>query len=301
MLTCHLKYERSIKGSCVGLHLFFLRRFMKNPNLLCAIGHGLYKPWINILYNGQEKTWLSGDISETITICHFHGKKLGLVGIFFDRHHEAIRWKNKYFSVPLSRFDNFVGFPFKNRIPKYFPSTELKTRHPALKINFPDAYVTVRWKILGLFEYFLNETNCNYLMLTTSSSYVNIEKLKDFISYLPEKGVYVGSLPYTGAKFVSGSNRIISRDVVEVLYEKRKTWKVGTIEDLELGRLIKLHLSIIPTTVPIVNIASLEELENIDQKILQDSYHFRLKSGTMEKRNDVAIMKALHKKLLKHR
>lgn len=273
---------------------------MLNPRLLCAIGHGLYKPWIDILYNGQEITWLSGDISENITIRHFHGKKLGSVGIFFDHYHESIRWKNKYLSIPLSSLDNFVGFPFKNRIPRYFPSTELKTRHPALKIDFPDAYVTVRWKLLSLFDYFLNETNCNYLMLTTSSSYVNTKKLEDFIKLLPEKRVYVGSLPYNDAKFVSGSNRIISRDVAEVIFRERKSWKVGTIEDLELGRLIKFHLGISPTTVPIINIASLEELENIDQKILQNNYHFRLKSGTAEKRNDVAIMKALHKKLLQH-
>lgn len=274
---------------------------MQNPKLLCAVGHGLYKPWIDILYNGQEKTWLSGEISEAMTILHFHGKKLGWFGLLMDRRHEAIRWTNKYFSFPLSLIDGFLGYPFKNFVPSYFPSNELRTKHLAVKINFPDAYVTIRWKILGLFKYFLNETSCNYLMLTTSSSYINTKNLANFIDTLPEKGVYVGSLSYPGAKFVSGSNRIFSRDLIEVLYEKRMTWKIGTIEDLELGRLIKLHLNIDPITVPIVNIESLEQLESMDQKILYDNYHFRLKSGTMEKRNDVAIMKALHKKLLKHR
>ena len=135
-------------------------------------------------------------------------------------------------------------------------------------------------------------------MLTTSSSYINTKKLENFVNSLPEKGVYVGSLPYPGARFVSGSNRILSRDVVEVLYENRMSWKIGTIEDLELGRLIKLHLDINPTTVPIVNIESLEQLENLDHKILYSNYHFRLKSGTLKNRNDVQIMEALHKKLL---
>jgi hypothetical protein len=271
---------------------------MQNPKLLCAIGHGLYKPWIDILYNGQAKTWLSGEIPEDMTILHFHGRKLGTFGLFMDRRHEAIRWTNKYFSFPLSLVDGFLGYPFKNFVPSYFPSNELKTKHLAIKINFPDAYVTVRWKILGLFEYFLNETSCNYLMLTTSSSYINTRILENFVNSLPENGVYVGSLSYPGARFVSGSNRILSRDVVEVLYENRMSWKIGTIEDLELGRLIKLHLNINATTVPIVNIESLEQLENLDPKILYSNYHFRLKSGTLKNRNDVQIMEALHKKLL---
>ena len=281
-----------------GVSRILVRRCMQNPKLLCAIGHGLYRPWIDILYNGQEKTWLSGEIPENMTILHFHGRTLDSFGLFMDRRHEAIRWTSKYFSLPLSLIDGFLGYPFKNFVPSYFPSNELKTKHLAIKINFPDAYVTVRWKILGLFEYFLNETSCNYLMLTTSSSYVNTKKLENFVNSLPEKGVYVGSLPYPGARFVSGSNRIVSRDIVEVLYENRMSWKIGTIEDLELGRLIKLHLDINPTTVPIVNIESLEQLKNLGDKILNSNYHFRLKSGTLKSRNDVEIMEALHKKLL---
>jgi hypothetical protein len=79
------------------------------------------------------------------------------------------------------------------------------------------------------------------------------------------------------------------------------SWRVGTIEDLELGRLIKTLLGIDPTTFPIINIETLGQLDNLDSEIFLSNYHFRLKSGNLKNRNDVGIMRALHKKLLANR
>lgn len=274
---------------------------MQNLKLLCAVSHGLYSPWLDILINGQEKTWLTEEIPDGISILHFHGKPLGKFGQRLDRAHERIRWTNKYMSLPLSIIDEFFGFPFKKITPSYSPSHKLATRHAALQIDSIDAYVTYRWKLLGLFKYFLEETTHNFLLLTTTSSYINLNKLLEFIETLPDTRVYVGSLSYPGAKFVSGSNRILSRDVVKAVYSNMTSWRVGTIEDLELGRLIKDVLGIDPSTFPIINIETLEQLKNLDSEIFLSNYHFRLKSGSLKNRNDVAIMVALHKKLLSDR
>jgi len=274
---------------------------MRNSKLLCAISHGLYSPWLDILNNGQEKTWLTEVIPDGISILHFHGKPLGKFGQSLDRIHERIRWTNRYMSLPLSIIDEFFGFPFKKFTPSYSPSQKLATRHAALQINSIDAYVTYRWKLLGLFRYFLEETSNNFLLLTTTSSYINLDKLWDFIETLPDTRVYVGSLSYPGAKFVSGSNRILSRDVVSAVYSNMTSWRIGTIEDLELGRLIKTLLGIDPTTFPIINIETLGQLDNLDSEIFLSNYHFRLKSGNLKNRNDVGIMVALHKKLLANR
>lgn len=274
---------------------------MQNSKLLCAVSHGLYSPWLDILINGQERTWLTEEIPDGISILHFHGKPLGRFGQSLDRAHERIRWTNKYMSLPLSIIDEFFGFPFKKITPSYSASQKLATRHAALQIDSIDAYVTYRWKLLGLFNYFLEETSHNFLLLTTTSSYINLNKLVDFIETLPDTRVYAGSLSYPGAKFVSGSNRILSRDVVKAVYSNMTSWRVGTIEDLELGRLIKTLLGIDPSTFPIINIETPEQIENLDSEIFLSNYHFRLKSGSLKNRNDVAIMVALHKKLLADR
>lgn len=274
---------------------------MQNSKLLCAVSHGLYSPWLDILINGQEKTWLTEEIPYGISILHFHGKPLGKFGQRLDWTHERIRWTNKYMSLPLSVIDEFFGFPFKKITPSYSLSQKLATRHAALQIDSIDAYVTYRWKLLGLFKYFLEETAHNLLLLTTTSSYINLNKLLDFIKTLPDTRVYVGSLSYPGAKFVSGSNRILSRDVVKAVYSNMTSWRVGTIEDLELGRLIKNVLDIDPSTFPIINIETLGQLKNLDLEILLSNYHFRVKSGSLKNRNDVAIMVALHRKLLSDR
>jgi hypothetical protein len=46
-----------------------------------------------------------------------------------------------------------------------------------------------------------------------------------------------------------------------------------------------------------MDISSLEQLKSIPDKKLLEHYHFRLKSGDLKNRNDIAIMLALHTRL----
>lgn len=49
----------------------------KQPNedskVLCAISHGLYEPWLQILREGQQKTWLDQEFPDGFNLIHFHG------------------------------------------------------------------------------------------------------------------------------------------------------------------------------------------------------------------------------------
>jgi hypothetical protein len=40
---------------------------MKGSTILYALSHGLYEPWLSILKEGQEKTWLIEEICLSFT------------------------------------------------------------------------------------------------------------------------------------------------------------------------------------------------------------------------------------------
>ncbi len=199
----------------------------------------------------------------------------------------------------LRILDNLFSIPFMNYIPKIVSSKLLDEKAPALHVLFPDTYVTYRWKFLSLLKYFVEQTEDDYLFVTTTASYVQPKMLLKHVENVPKKGVYAGAEPYPQANFISGSNRILSRDIAIQILANRTKWKTGTIEDVALADLVK-SLGNRLDTFPILNISSLDELNRISDFQLLNSYHFRLKSGTLNNRNDVEIMTQLHS-LIKNR
>lgn len=269
-----------------------------SPSVLCAISHGLYRPWIDILHSGQEKTWLQVQRPAGLQVIHFHGTPMGDIGIKLDVLHERIRWSTRSKARLLRFFDFIVCAPLILYRAKYSDSKLLKTADPVIHIWFPDSYLTYRWKELALFDYFIKETDCEFLFITSTSSYVNPRRLVEFISLLPKTSVYTGAIPYVDAQFVSGSNRILSRDVVQKILDNALRFDPTIIEDVALGQLIE-KLNVERQGFPISNIATLDDLTCFPKNDLESSYHFRLKSGKLNNRNDVEIMLALHEKLSK--
>ena len=121
--------------------------------------------------------------------------------------------------------------------------------------------------------------------------------MKNVISTLPKAGVYFGPVPFENANFVSGSFRILSRDVVKLLLDNPKGWTPRKLEDLALGEFLSKR-GIRPIFIPSNNFDSVEQIDQAKIEVLADQLHFRLKSGTIDKRNDVKLMILLHKKIL---
>lgn len=269
----------------------------KELNIVCALSHGLYEPWIEILKEGQQKTWLNQEFPKGFTLIHFHGTPGGRFIQFLDRTHERIRWKNRWVASVLRFLDNILLFPLISYIPRYEKSKILLDSRDVIHIKFPDTYLTYRWKFLSLLSYFVNETDADYLFVTSTASYIQPKLVLDFILGLPSENSYAGAEPYSGANFISGSNRIISRKIAKQVLSKRKRWAVGVIEDVALTQLIKSCGNNL-ITFPIANISSLKELESMTDKELETRYHFRLKSFQGADRMDVIIMKKLHSRIM---
>ena len=266
----------------------------------CAVYSALYQPWLDIIRDGQEKTWISGDLPKNLTVTHYHGIPMPKYLRIVDNLRSKFRFTNRWVDYFLRFFEYILFFPFLSIVPEARISKRVDFRFDSIQINFPDFYNTTRTKILGIMKHFLNETSDDFLLITTSSSYIVTSRLMEFVEELSDSVAIVGSKPYEAANFLSGSNILFSRNLVEKIVKNRIKWDPTLLNDLGLGKLLK-KLQVEMKSIPLKNISSLEGLQNISDIELKDFYHFRLKSqqrlGSDKLRNDVAIFHALHKRI----
>jgi hypothetical protein len=128
---------------------------------------------------------------------------------------------------------------------------------------------------------------------------LNLELLKKEISRLPKKNVVAGRiLEQNGVKFASGSFRVFSRDVVEKMLIDKKHYSKWRADDLAYGFLLNRKDSHIKyLSLPSIDADTVDKINSLSQVDLESVVHFRLKSGTHEKRNDIELMHLLHRRL----
>lgn len=268
----------------------------RNSTVLCAVTHGLYMPWTEILTRGQIPTWLSLPMPDGFEVIHFHGRAGGKLIQLFDKLHEKLRWTNRWTALPLRIFDEFFGTIFRLWIPKTRESRSLNNVINAIEIDLLDVYATMKWKDLAIFNYFIEKTNFDFLFMTTTSSYIRPNTLLNEVRMFPKSGVYAGALAYKGADFAAGHNRLFSRDVVQRIIDARGRFQCSVVEDLAVGKLCR-SLNIPLSKLSKIDINSLEMLNSFTDQEISGEFHFRLKSGSPEKRQDVAIMRQLHERV----
>ncbi len=268
-----------------------------SPRIIVAISHGYYAPWIDIATEGQNETWLNAKLPPNVEVLHYHGSPLGNLGLILDKVHERIRWSNRLGYFLLRLFDSVFTLPFLALTPSASSSKLLHLRHKSIHVRWPDSYLTFRWKAKGMFKYALNNYEFDFLFMTTSSSYIRLNELLKLLSQQNPVEFFGGASAYEGANFAAGSNRVLSRDLVQSLLNNPFDYLPFPIEDLSLSRSV-LRKGVRLLRLPHLDINSLENLLKVSDAELLNHYHFRLKSGSLENRNDVEIMKELHRRLI---
>lgn len=277
-------------------------RGSQGPTLMVAIVHANRQPWASIATDGQGTTWLAGPSDRpNAPVFYVQGAGPSWVASAFDATHERIRWHQSSMSVAprLLRAVDFVGtYPFRRWVPRWHVAEVAQLPRPSLVARVPDTYLTAAYKELALFEFFLSRTTAEWLYMTTSSSYVRVGDLLATAGSLSPSKVYAGTRIVAGRReFASGANRLISRDVVDATFRSRTRWDRSLLEDLGLGRLAaRMGLSVRP--LPSLNIDSVDEVWSMPVDTLVSSFHYRVKSGPLNHRNDVAVMRALHQRIL---
>ena len=171
------------------------------------------------------------------------------------------------------------------------------TNLPAFHIHFPDTYQNVRWKDLAILNYFIHERNEDFILFTTTSSYIYFDHLLERVSRLDAQNFYGGVVPYEGANFAAGNNRLISRSAAVKLLNHRSYFDPGYIEDVAMGKAFE-RLKIKLVSLPSWNINDVQGVETLTKEIFLNNYHFRMKSGSFRNRLDVPIMISLHNKIV---
>ena len=264
---------------------------------MIVIGQVLVDPWLSITRDGQFATWLGDPLPENVVVRHSFARPPGPVLGRLDRWHEWLRWNGRGRSI-VPAVDAFVGKLWLDSSQKVNTATFLKPESIGWRQEMPDVYALQRWKVLGSLNMAVKE-GFDYVYFTTASSYLRPGLLVDFIRDLPTTGVYAGTPmvdSLSGVRFASGASRVMSRDVVLQVLANKGNYVNDVMEDVGLGRLIsELGVSLIEW--PSVNVDSIETLSSLSDQGIRSNFHFRMRSGSNQARQDVPLMLALHERV----
>lgn len=250
------------------------------------------EPWKTICDSGQKLTWMRNCPNE-IQIVNLYGKKPNNVLKKLDEAHEFFRLRSWGNGI-TNRFDFAISQILRQRkIPNWYLATEGNMLRMAANIS--STYVTQVIREFSLFKYFLEQTNARFLYMTNTSSYVNLDNLLKFSQSISSETITGGSLvKFEKFDFYSGSNRIFSRDVVEILLQNFKNVDYRLLNDVAIGKILA-GFKLKEIEIPSLTFSSSEAINQASKQQIKESVHFRLKSGTLQKRNDVELMKAIHR------
>ena len=272
---------------------------MRAPTVMIVIGQVLVDPWLSITRDGQFATWLGDPLPENVVVRHSFARPPGPVLSRLDRWHEWLRWNGRGRSI-VPAIDASVGKCWLSSSQKVNTETFLRPDSVGWRQEMPDMYLLQRWKVLGSLRMAVTE-EFDYVYFTTASSYLRPRLLVEFIQDLPATGAYAGTPmidSLSGVRFASGASRVMSRDVVLQVLERRSNYLNDVMEDVGLGRLIsELGFSLIQW--PSLNVDSFRALSALTDTDIRSNFHFRMRSGTNQMRDDVPLMTALHERVLK--
>jgi hypothetical protein len=258
------------------------------PTYLVIIGHALYSPWLEILLDGQLKTWVSAQDDRFL---HAHAKSVGRYLHQADQKYWELKWRKRWGRLIFILERIFLP-PLNKKIASV---SILQSQYgfKSLTINMPDLNIMMNRKSLAVFD-FAAASNYDFVVITTSSSYLNLKNLDIALSKLPRKNVVAGRiLEQDAIKFPSGSFRIFTPDVLRRTIEFRDLYKYWVPEDLALGQLLQ-NLDPLFVELPSVDVPTIDALHNMDTEKIRKNIHFRLKNEIDGVRTDVETMEALH-------
>ena len=264
------------------------------PRVLVLVGHALYEPWTSILYEGQLKTWAS-TLSNPVVHTFANPVKKPIKKV--DSLLWKIKWHNTLGKIATG-VEVILKLPFSVFQGKLIELKLPYSNERALRVDMPDLDLLMNFKSFALITGSLTY-DYDFLVCTTTSSYLNLDNLKKAVEKLPRKRLIAGRILEQGSlKFASGSFRVFSRDVVVEFLNQRSKFSTWRPEDQAFGFLVnESEIDVQYVELSSIDVPSLQMLEEIPTGSLSETIHFRLKSGTLKKRDDISIMHALHQRL----
>lgn len=268
----------------------------QSKTVLCAIQFSNMEPWKSIRNYGQIPTFLAQEIHSGIDFMYFEGLDAPRVLRLIEKGHETLRYRR--LGIALVPIDRVFTYPIKAWIPNSLIHQNLR-RISTLRIEVLDLFPLLLWKYFGLYNYFLNATNFDFLFTTNSNCYVLPKNLQKLIQDLPMDNLYAGTPLKAGIhSFASGANRLMSRDIVYKLVKNISNMDRGLIEDVAQGKFLEQeNIKLYPLKTK--DLHSLTEASLISSEALGELHQIRIKSTHARKEKDVEIMHFLHAMVMK--
>jgi Galactosyltransferase len=174
----------------------------------------------------------------------------------------------------------------------YFGGAELSRSGPDLTLPVSDDLQHTGEKTLACFEHALATRDPALIFRTNCSSYVDLPNLSSFVrANARSRGFYAGRVgTHATIRFASGSGYFLSRDVAELVLERRDEWDHSLLDDVALGALLGRY-GVEPEEAPRQDLASMTDLEQLDLS----EFHFRCKSARGSRRDDAALLLGVHR------
>ena len=270
------------------------------PKFLVGIMHVTKDPWLSITIDGQLPAWKQTSY-RNFSVLYFFGVSNSIT-TRVNAIIENLRWaRGRYASYGISYFLMFILRPWSKSIPKHelVDENQSKIRAASLKVTIPELTATMRWKKLSFLNYFLEQSDAEYVIITTSSSLLNFEPIVEFLRNPKnvDQPIYAGRvLKGYDCEFTSGSFTVMNRESAKLILENRALIPVHVMDDIGFGTAF-MKMGISPSNLESMDFESVSDLGHFSKKTLETIAHFRFKSGPLHSRGDVAIMKELITKL----
>ena len=267
---------------------------MDESNFLVMIAQAKTEPWESIWREGQDQTWVAR-YSRKFSIVNVSGLAMGRALTVIDSIHEKNRYKPY-----LGKWQGRLDYAFVPLLRRELPHL-IKLRNSSiqeLQVQTNSSYIFGGRRLLAQIKWFIENTDKEYLVLTTTSSLLNLRALQHLLPKSSFKIPYyaghtLGDYPN---QFVSGAGQVINRDCAELIINNLNNFPFRMLNDIALGTLLR-KLGVTMVNIPWLWIQSLNELDSTPDLSFKNKFHFRCKSSSIP-RQDVRIMNAIHERLV---
>jgi hypothetical protein len=99
-------------------------------------------------------------------------------------------------------------------------------------------------RTIQVLEWVSKNKDYDYVLRINSSSYLNLKNLRLFIDKLQIDNVYAGRMmDYHGTSYISGAGILLSKNLVNLVLDKKLEWDHKLLDDVALGSLLnKLNI-----------------------------------------------------------
>jgi hypothetical protein len=167
-----------------------------------------------------------------------------------------------------------------------------------LFLPVPDDLAHVGHKTLACFEHVLEHTDFDVVFRANASSYIDLPNLSAFVRAQAAKSRYYAGkgADHDSIDFALGSGYFLSRDLVQLVVEKRREWDHRYMDDIALGKLLHAN-GVERQFAPRMIVRRPKDAERIDVT----KFFFACKTPSPSRSGDIEIMSRIHDRFVQAR